>query len=75
MEHDSIHFQFNFNHLFNLKLLKAQGILYGLQLAHKVRLTNEEVKNIDSKATQIAQNKVLRLLDKFHMVNSVTCML
>ena len=36
---------------------------YGLQLTNKVRLTEEDKKNKDLKATQIAQNKMLRLLD------------
>ena len=38
-------------------------VRYGLQLTHKVRLTEEDKKNKDLKATQIAQNKMLRLLD------------
>ena len=36
---------------------------YGLQLTHKVRLTDEDRKRTNSKATQITQNKVLRLTD------------
>ena len=35
---------------------------YGLQLTNKVRLTEEDRKTKDIKATQLAQNKVLRLL-------------
>ena len=36
---------------------------YGLLLTHKVRLAEEDKKTKDMKATQIAQNKLLRLLD------------
>ena len=36
---------------------------YGLQLTHKVRLTEVDRKSKDIKATQLAQNKMLRLLD------------
>ena len=36
---------------------------YGLQLTQRVRLEEEERKSKNIKATQIAQNKVLRLLD------------
>ena len=36
---------------------------YGLQLTHKVRMTEEDTKTKDIKAVQIAQNKLLRLLD------------
>ena len=38
-------------------------VRYGLQLTHKVRLTEEDLKTKDMKATQIAQNKLLRLLN------------
>ena len=34
------------------------------QLTHKVRVTEEDTKNKDMKATPIAQNKILRLLDE-----------
>ena len=37
---------------------------YGLQLTHKVRLDEEEKKLRNIKAAQIAQNKVIRLLDR-----------
>ena len=36
---------------------------YGIQLTHKVRLTEEDKHSKDIKATQVAQNKMLRLLD------------
>ena len=36
---------------------------YGLPLTHKVRLSEEDRKRKDIKAAQLAQNKVLRLLD------------
>ena len=36
---------------------------YGIQLTHKVRMMEEERKSKDMKATQLAQNKMLRLLD------------
>ena len=36
---------------------------YGLQLCTAVRLNEDEKKNENTKATQIAQNKVLRLMD------------
>ena len=36
---------------------------YGLQLTNKVRLTEEDKYFKDIKATQLAQNKMLRLLD------------
>ena len=36
---------------------------YGLQLTHKVRMTEEDTKTKDIKAVQIVQNKLLRLLD------------
>ena len=35
---------------------------YGIQLTHKVRMTEEDRKSNDIKATQVAQNKMLRLL-------------
>jgi hypothetical protein len=38
-------------------------LCYGLQLTHKVRMTEEDTKTKDIKAVQIAQNKLLRLLD------------
>ena len=36
---------------------------FGLQFTHKVKVTEVDSNNKDIKATQIAQNKVLRLLD------------
>ena len=36
---------------------------YGLQLTHKVRLSEEDRKTKDITAAQIAQNKMFRLLD------------
>ena len=37
---------------------------YGLQLCTQVRMTDEDKKSQNLKLTQIAQNKMLRLLDK-----------
>ena len=38
-------------------------VRYGLQLTHKVRTSEEDAKTKDIKAVQIAQNKLLRLMD------------
>ena len=38
-----------------------------VQVTHKVRLTEKNAKTKDRRATQIAQNKVLRLLDGSRM--------
>ena len=46
-----------------VKSLWVSKLRYGLQLTLKVRLTEDDVKTKDMKATQLAQNKVLRLLD------------
>ena len=42
---------------------KINFILYDLQLTYNVRLIDEDKKRKNIKATQIGQNKVLRLLD------------
>ena len=47
-----------------VKSLWVSKLRYGLQLTLKVRLTEDDVKTKDMKATQLAQNKVLRLLDR-----------
>ena len=44
---------------------------YGIQLRHKVRMTEEERKSKDIKATQLAQNKMLRLLDGSRIQNKI----
>ena len=57
------------NHIpaFNIKKmvdsLWTSKLRYGLQLSMRVRLSEEESKNESMKAVQIAQNKVLRMLD------------
>ena len=51
----------------NLKLVANSmwmlKMRYGLQLTNKVRLSEDDKKSKDIKATQIAQNKLLRLMD------------
>ena len=45
-----------------VKRIWMSKLRYGLQLKHKVTLTEEDKKTKNLKATQRAQNKVLRLL-------------
>ena len=57
------------NHLPKSKLLRLAHALwtsklrYGLQLCSNVRIIEDETKNAHIKKAQLAQNKILRLLD------------
>ena len=51
--------------------LWTSKLRYGLQLCGNVRLKNEDSQNTFMKATQVAQNKMLRLLNNTTMKDKI----
>ena len=45
---------------------------YGLQLCNQVRTKSEDPTNSNMKATQVAQNKMLRMLDGVSLKEHIT---
>ena len=45
---------------------------YGLELCYKVRTTSEEPENVNMKAVQVAQNKIMRMLDRVSMKEPIS---
>ena len=66
------------NHIPKNKLIQLAHALwvsklrYGLQLCTEVRINESETKNSNLKAVQIAQNKLLRLLDNSHISERIS---
>ena len=66
------------NHLPKQEMLKViqslwmSKLRYGLQLCNQVRVKNEDPENQNMKATQVAQNKMLRMLDGVSLKEHVT---
>ena len=52
--------------------LQMSKLRHGLQLCTKVRTSEEEMKSQMTKLTQIAQNKVLRLLDNSKISDKIS---